>query len=173
MRRRTTDRSIRFRCAGAALLAGAIALGSLALGCGSEKPTSSEVSPAPEPAQAAPAPGEAAPPSAGAPADQGNAIAAEGIPEGYPSDIPIYPGATPGSSMAMPGMGVFATFKSDDTVDAILARYRDDLSKNGWTVQDTADKGGLAGTKGKRSVEVRARITEDGHSEIAVSTSEG
>jgi hypothetical protein len=177
MRRRTTDRFARFRFASAALLAGAIALGSLAIACGSEKPTSQEASPAPaEPAQGAPATGEAAPPSAGAPADQGapsDAIASEGIPEGYPKDVPIYPGATPGGSMAMPGMGVFATFTSDDTVDAILTRYREELAKNGWTVQDTTDKGSIEGTKGKRSVQVRARITESGRSEIAVSTSEG
>jgi hypothetical protein len=51
------------------------------------------------------------------------------VPEGYPTDVPVYPGATPGSSMTMPGLGVFATFESDDTVDKIVEHYRTELTR--------------------------------------------
>jgi len=180
MRRRTSDRSTRSRLAQAAyLLACGIALASIGWACGggeSSKPESA-ATPA-EPAQTQPAPGEAAPPAGAMPAPgqaaPGEAVAAEGVvPEGYPSDVPLYPGATPGSSMSMPGLGVFATFSSDDTVDKILAHYRGELAKGGWSVSDSADGGGVDGTKGKRSVQVRARKNETGQSEIAINVSEG
>ena len=31
--------------------------------------------------------------------------------------------------MVMPGLGVFATFESNDAVDAVLAHFRDELTK--------------------------------------------
>ena len=149
----------------------AIASLSLVLACGGEE--SPAPAPAPEPTAADPAvPSTPAPPtpSAEAPApgpDTG--VVTEGvIPEGYPSDIPVYPGADPGPAMAMPG-GVFVTFESDDTVEAILAHYRAELANNGWTVQDSPDGTGVDGTKDGRSVQVRARTAESGRSEIAVS----
>ena len=173
MRRRVSNRATRSRFARVTrTLAGAIALASLALACGGdEKPAEPAAIPA-EPGQAA-VPGGAAAPAADVPAPAGDAIAQEGVvPEGYPSDVPVYPGAAPGSSMAMPGLGVFATFQSGDSLEKILAYYRDELTKGGWSVQDTADRMGLDATKEARSVQVRARQTETGQSEIAVNTSE-
>src|SRR5262245_58938567 len=106
MRRRSPDRSIRSRFPRAAwLLACAIALGAVAIACGRDESTPAappaasgeSAQPAAPPTPAAPgspageapaAPGEAAP---------DNAVTSEGvIPEGYPSDVPVYPGATPG-----------------------------------------------------------------------------
>src|SRR5438128_1074262 len=111
MRRRCSDRSTRSRIAGAAVrLASGIALASIVWACGGEDSSSTPGSTPQEPAQAAP--GEPAPPAGAMPAAPGagaagEAIANEGaIPEGYPNDVPVYPGATPGSSMSMPGLGV-------------------------------------------------------------------
>jgi hypothetical protein len=102
-----------------------------------------------------------------------DATATEGvIPEGYPSDVPVYPGSAPGPAMAMPGLGVFATFESDDSVEAILTHFRGELTKSGWTVEDAPGGGGLDAAKEGRSVQVRARANEAGRSEIAVNVSE-
>jgi hypothetical protein len=170
MDRATLSRFVRIsRC-----LAGAVALASLALACGDEsKPTEPAAAPT-DAEQAASAPGEAAAPAAAVPgAPEGDAVAQEGVlPEGYPSDVPVYPGATPGSSMAMPGLGVFATFQSSDGIEQILGFYRDGMTKGGWSVQDTADKMGLDATKESRSVQVRVRPGDSGRTEIAVNTSE-
>ena len=176
MRRRSSDRGTRSRLAGAAqLLACGIALATIGWACGGEESSAPE--PAVRPTEAAPgqpAPGEAARPAA-APSDQApEATATDGvIPEGYPSDVPVYPGSTPGSAMSMPGLGVFATFVTDDAVEKILEHYRSELSKGGWSVTDAPDGGGVDATKGKRSVQVRARQNDQGRSEIAVNTSEG
>src|SRR6185436_1945132 len=169
MRRRSSDRSTRSRLAQAArLLACGIALASIGWACGGEESPAPAATPT-GPAQAAP--GEAAPAPAAIPAAPGEAaapgdsIAEEGvIPQGYPTDVPVYPGATPGSSMTMPGLGVFATFESDDAVDKILEHYRGELTKGGWSVTDAADGGGVDATKGTRSVQVRARQNEQGRS---------
>jgi hypothetical protein len=172
MRRRSSHRGTRSRFAGAAyLLACGITLASIGWACGGEESPTPAATPG-EPAQAQPS--EAAAPPAAAPAgEEPEAISTDGvIPEGYPSDVPVYPGATPGSAMSMPGLGVFATFTSDDTVEKILEHYRTELSKGGWSVTDAPDGGGVDGTKGIRSVQVRAREDEQGRSEIAVNTSE-
>ena len=171
MRRRFPDRSTRSRLARAGLLVCAIALGSIAVACGNNEPETP--APAATPAEpAAPAP-EAAPPAAAIPEPDDEAfpdvVVTEGaIPEGFPSDVPIYPGASAGSSITTPGLGVFATFESDDAVEAILAHYRSELAKNGWSVTDTAQGDGVDGTKGNRSLKLRARRNEENRSEIAV-----
>lgn len=169
MQRRFSDRSIRSRLARASLLVCAIALGSIAVACGNEEPGAPEPAASPaEPTQPAP---ESAPSAAATP-DPAEPIMTEGaIPEGFPSDIPVYPGATIGPSMSVPGEGVFATFATDDAVDAILTHYRSELAKNGWSVVDTAERDGIDGTKGGRKVELRVRPNEENRTDIAISLS--
>jgi hypothetical protein len=171
MRRRSPVQSTRTRLAAAGrLLACAIALGSLAIGCGSDE--RAEVAPAAVPGEATPA-APAAPVAPDPTTTEAGGIVVDGVvPEGFPSDVPLYPGAAPGASMTMPGLGVFATFESDDAIDKILSHYRGELSKGGWSVSDTPDGGGIDGTKDSRQVQVRARENETGRSEIAISFSE-
>ncbi len=161
-----------------------IALVVVALACGKKEETAPPAAaPAAQPGieqHAAPAPGAptapATPPAEGdaapSPDDLGGTATEGVIPEGYPSDVPVYPGADPGPAMSMPGLGVFVTFESDDAVDAILTHYRSELANNGWSVQDSADGNGVDGTKDGRSVQVRARQDENGRSEIAVSVNQ-
>jgi hypothetical protein len=161
-----------------------IALGAVALACGKQESPPSAAAPAPQPGIAQPAaPAPAAPTAPATPPAEGDAAApsaddlggtaTEGvIPEGYPSDVPVYPGADPGPAMSMPGLGVFVTFESDDKVEAILTHYRSELANNGWAVQDSPDGNGVDGTKEGRSVQVRARQDENGRSEIAVSVNQ-
>ncbi len=175
MRRRSPYRSIRSRLARAGLLVCAIALGSIAVACGNEEPGAPEPAASPaEPTQPAPesAPSAAATPG---PAEEGGpdpTLTEGAIPEDFPSDVPIYPGAKIGPSISMPGEGLFATFETGDAVDAILTHYRSELAKNGWSVVDNADGDGIDGTKGGRTVELRARPNEEKRTEIAISLPE-
>ena len=175
MRRRFPYRSIRSRLARAGLLVCAIALGSIAVACGNEEPGAPEPAASPaEPTQPAPesAPSAAATPGPAEAGDPDPTLTEDALPEDFPSDVPIYPGAKIGPSISMPGEGVFATFQTDDAVDAILTHYRSELAKNGWSVVDTAEGDGLEGTKGGRSVDLRARPSEGNHTEIAISLPE-
>jgi len=166
MRHRASDRPTRPPIASAAALLGCL----FALGCGSGDSPAPEPATAPTPEAAAAVP---APPAApGETESIPEATATEGvIPEGYPSDVPVYPGSAPGPAMAMPGLGVFATSDSGDTADAILSHFRGELTKAGWAVED-APAGGLDATKEGRSVQVRTRAKEAGGTEIAVNISE-
>jgi len=175
MRRRSTARSTRTRLAATGRgLACAFALGSIAIACGSDEHAKTEPAAPAATTPAAPAP-PAAPvapgPEAGA-QDQGGTVTDGVVPETFPSDVPLYPGAKPGPAMAMPGLGVFATFETSDKSDAVLTQYRGELSKAGWTVSNTPDGGGIDGTKDSRTLQVRVRETETGSTEIAISTSE-
>lgn len=167
MRHRDTIRS--FHPFAAAIL---VAMLWLALGCGSdERPTASEE----ESPAATPAPTPAADPSPTpdtAESDLERAVITDDVvPEGYPSDVPIYPNATAGPAMAVPGMGLFATFLSDDEVADVLDHYRSELSGSGWSLEEFPGFG-FDATKEGRSVEVRARRNDEGKTEIAVNINE-
>jgi hypothetical protein len=136
---------------------------------------------------------ESKPPAEASPADAGAATEAEGasptgepvapaadgeaqvtehvIPEGFPSDVSVYPGAKVGPAMTMPGLGVFVTFESEDDVSAVLDHYRTSLADSGWSVSDIPDVG-LDAKKDSRSVTIRARENETGKTDIAVNVKE-
>ena len=100
MRRRSSDRSTRSRLARAALLACGIALASIGSACGSgEEPADPGARGHPDRARSGvrPRPPAAAMPGTRRRIGDRRAIATEGvIPEGFPSDIPVYPGARSG-----------------------------------------------------------------------------
>ena len=77
---------------------------------------------------------------------------------GLPERHPVYPGANARPLDDHAGLGVFVTFESDDSVEAILTHYRGELAKNGWTVLDSP-AGGRRRHQGDRAVQVRARRT--------------
>ena len=171
MRRRSPDRSTRSRLARAALLVCAIALASIAVACGERRARDPGARGHPGRARPrrdrSPHPPAAGDPRRSAPARRRSLtrpIVTEGvIPEGFPSDIPVYPGANLGSSMTRPGLGVFATFETDDAVEAILeltTAASSPRTAGAWS--DTAEGDGVDGTKEDRTVQVRARRNERG-----------
>jgi len=170
MRRRSPSRATRARFTRAGVLVCAIALGSSSTACGGKEHSTSE----PSPKSAEPSAGAlgAAPPAAAVPGGSAaapDAIVKEGeVPADFPSDVPIYPGATIGSSLTTKGLGVFATFESNDSVEAVISHYRAELGKSGWRVDNAAEGGGLDGAKGDRSVQVRVRRNEANRTEIAI-----
>ena len=66
------------------------------------------------------------------------------------ADSGLFDDACRGSACSRPS-------RRDDAIDTILAHYRGELAKNGWSVTDSADGDGVDGTKDNRSVQVRAR----------------
>ncbi len=78
------------------------------------------------------------------------------LPDGFPSDVPIYAGATVVASMTLPG-GMNVTLKTGDPQEKVRAYYETQLKANGWEVQatmNTADGAMLQTQKENRSVNV-------------------
>lgn len=93
------------------------------------------------------------------------------VPDDFPKDVPLYPGATPGDSLAIPGGAAVAIFNSDDSVETVLAFYEKQLPEQGWSIQN-AREGMVSANKGKRTVTVAVEAREAG-SEIAVGVTGG
>jgi len=153
-----------------------IAIAGATFACGDRDSAAPAPAPAPEATEAAPEAAE--PPAAERPAD-GRPLSAddliiteEVVPETFPSDVPIYPNAKPGSAMEVPGLGMFITFVTDDEPDAVYEHFRSGLGENGWSVSEAADAG-VDGSKGERTIQVRARPNESGRTEIAINIDEG
>lgn len=88
-------------------------------------------------------------------------IGAGKMPENFPSDMPVYPGAKVAGSMSgtgeKNGNGYWVTLSTSDTYDTVLSYYNDTLASNGWESENamtlgnnttalTVKKAGLAGT---------------------------
>lgn len=94
------------------------------------------------------------------------------VPDDYPSDMPVYPESEPGTSLSMPGAGMFVTFESDDDPDAIYGYFETELAGSGWSVEEGA-AGGVRASKDGRNVNVRANRAPNGRTSIGISIKEG
>ena len=56
------------------------------------------------------------------------------IPEEFPKDVPIFPGATPMAFLSAPGEGIIVTFKSSEEQQDIYDFYQSSLADGGWEV---------------------------------------
>jgi hypothetical protein len=99
------------------------------------------------------------------------AVTEDIVPETYPSDVPIYPDATPGSAMVVPGLGMFITFITEDDPATVYEHYRAGLGEAGWSLSD-APESGIDAAKEGRTVQVRARPDDSGKTEIAINIDE-
>ena len=97
------------------------------------------------------------------------------LPNNYPADIPIYPGAT--VELAMPVLA--ATAPTDYSVRLVararfpdvVAFYDRELSANGWTIGKQSESGGAAARQGlKRPAKVAITISDrkDGTTSIVI-----
>jgi len=83
------------------------------------------------------------------------------LPEGFPSDVPIYPGATVLVSRRTAAQ-LAVTFTTSDGLSLVLAFYRERLPREGWDVREREPSEGtlaLDGRKGLRTC--RVELTED------------
>jgi hypothetical protein len=67
------------------------------------------------------------------------------LPENFPSDFPVYPGATVESSLTGnqtgSANGIWVTFTSPDKMEKIADFYKTQLKNKGWTQTGTMDVG--------------------------------
>jgi len=78
------------------------------------------------------------------------------LPEGFPKDVPIYPGATVASSVAQEKQ-FHITLKAGDDVAQVADHYAAKLKENGWKIEATvnvADAKMFSAKKDKRAVSV-------------------
>jgi hypothetical protein len=125
------------------LLCAALAL-ALALACGDKTETNTPTTPGAEGAAATP------PEDAGVPAEM---VKGE-LPKDYPSDLPIFPGATPTTSLMAGGSGLIVLGTTAPVAD-VLAHYREQLPAQGWTVDEVGeDPGRISTHKGGRTATI-------------------
>jgi hypothetical protein len=63
------------------------------------------------------------------------------IPEEFPKDVPIFPGATPMAYMSSPDEGIIVTFKSGKQQQAIFNFYQTQLADDGWEILEDSKFG--------------------------------
>ena len=63
------------------------------------------------------------------------------LPEGFPDDVPLYPGAKIIVALTVPGGGVMASFETADAPKKILDFYRRELPTKGWEVGQENSRG--------------------------------
>ncbi len=85
------------------------------------------------------------------------------IPEEFPKDVPIFPGATPMAFLSAPDEGIIVTFKSGEEQQAIFDFYQSSLPDDGWEVLEDEKFGSqlsLEAIKDIRKVTVTVRGTK-------------
>jgi hypothetical protein len=143
----------------------AIALLACALlaGCGSSDEASApaEAPPAAEPAPVTETPAPAPPPMA---IEEGT------LPDGFPDDIPIFPGSEPAASVSLgAAVPALTTFTTDASPADVLSFYEGAFAEKGWSVEvSDPDAGLIGGTKDGRKATIRTTPRSEGGTSIAV-----
>ena len=154
----TTTRAFQIASAGSL-----VAILSLVLACGGDDGGN-------EPSATESTPSAQAPPKAPVPA---STVTDKGLPDGFPSDIPLYPGAKSERSLGIPGGPTLAAFSSGDDVESVLSFYTDQLSGAGWEVSETGGQNrGIRASKDGRSVNIRVDARPEGTTNIAIVVSQ-
>jgi len=103
---------------------------------------------------------------------EGTVSIGEGLPKDFPRDVPVYPGAKVGGTLAGSGkdsQGSTTTFTTRDKPDQIYDFYSQKLQAQGWTVAQTFL--GATYQKDKRAVMVMASET-NGETSIVLTVTE-
>jgi hypothetical protein len=102
-------------------------------------------------------------------------IGSQQLPSDFPTDIPVYPGATILGSVtgsATEG-GVFVSLNTTDSMDDVKAFYDSKLAENGWTAEGTTTLGTIihySETKGSQRLAVT--LTPYSDSEVHITLAE-
>jgi hypothetical protein len=78
------------------------------------------------------------------------------LPEGFPKDVPIYPGAKVQTSMKSKD-AMTATLHTPDDAAKVSGYYKEQMKANGWEIETTMDMPQgtmLAGKKGEEGLQV-------------------
>lgn len=104
------------------------------------------------------------------------------IPDSFPKDFPVYPGAKITGSLsggqASQGNGYWLTLTTKDSVSAVTEFYKSELKDKGWEIQSTLNVGGattytVAKEKTSGSVSVsKSESQESGETLIVIALGE-
>ena len=154
----------RFRINTAGFLAAAF---TLVLACGGDDGGS-------QPSASSSAPAATARESTGATPVPDPQITEREIPDGFPKDVPLYPGAQSERSLGMPGGPTLAAFSSDDDPATVLAFYASHLPAEGWEITNGGDgRKALRANKDGRSLSIRADAKPGEMTNIAIVVNQG
>jgi hypothetical protein len=94
------------------------------------------------------------------------------IPEEFPNEIPIYPGAmaSQGKGTISEGVPMAAVqLQTSDSPEKVYEFYKDQLSRNGWTIQEREGlegKNAVSATNGKCTATIMAAPVDDGSTQV-------
>jgi hypothetical protein len=89
------------------------------------------------------------------------------LPDFYPDDAPVYPGAAPGAAKKAPNGRISAVFTSSDPTEDVVAKLSSILSGSGWDTKapnSMPNATFLQGSKGARAINVVLSQLDDGSS---------
>jgi len=103
-------------------------------------------------------------------------VAGVPIPESFPDEVPIYPGAVAAlasgdDSASVPRSAV--RLQTQDSPESVYDFYVDKFSSEGWTIEDREDlkrKNAVSATNGKCKVMMLAAPDKDGETNIILVT---
>jgi hypothetical protein len=88
------------------------------------------------------------------------------LPDGFPKDVPIYPGSTIAVSAAVKD-GMHVALKTADPSTKVAAFYKEKMKTEGWAIEaatNTEESSMLVGKKDKRTLAVMTGRDSDGAS---------
>ncbi len=98
-------------------------------------------------------------------------------PAGWPSDAPIYPGASISQSISANSQivgtedSLLVNLTTSDSVQMVTDYYRKELVKEGWNIYDAMSKGALLfATKDNRMISVTTNALKGGDTMVIIST---
>jgi len=94
------------------------------------------------------------------------------LPQGFPTDMPMFPDAQPKTSMMVQGEGL-TVLDSPSQMPDVLAHYREQLPAQGWTVDSVKEVAGgskavLKAHKDMRSATISINQAPGGGTEIGI-----
>lgn len=92
--------------------------------------------------------------------DEGTWSTSDKLPADFPTDVPLYPGATVQGSVAsaqQQGGGHYAGLETTDSIDKVMSWYKAEVVAKGWTVSTNLEVDGglmIGGSKDTRDLVV-------------------
>lgn len=101
---------------------------------------------------------------------QPSAVVSTQVPESFPDDVPLYPGARTTTSKVAPDRSMLVSFASDDAPNAVYRFYRDALTATGFHVEaDLVAEGSRMFSLSKGARQITITISRAGRgSEITI-----
>jgi len=76
------------------------------------------------------------------------------LPQDFPADLPVYPGAESDQGLSIPGQGLLVTFSTVAASDEVRAYYADELPKRGWTLLESEGEHRIVARKDDQEVSI-------------------